>query len=217
MSIGIIIADDHKIMREGLRVLLEKQRDFDVLGEAENGRTAVQLAIQLSPDVVLIDIAMPDLNGIDATHQLAADVPGAKVIGLSMHFDKKYVAKMLNAGASGYLRKACASEEVIRAIHTVMNGKIYISDGTSNITVKNKDQYLMTNQPVDLTVLTPKEKEILQLISEGKLTKEIANDLNLSIKTIEKHRSNIMEKLKLRSIAELTKFAIIEGITSLEK
>src|ERR1051326_7437312 len=133
---------------------------------------------------------MPDLNGIDATQQLATDVPGAKVIGLSMHFDKRYVARMLNAGASGYLRKACASEEVIKAIHTVMNGKFYISDGTSNITVKNKEQYLVTNQLVDL---------------------------NLSIKTIEKHRSNIMEKLKIRSIAELTKFAIIEGITSLER
>ena len=217
MSIGIIIADDHKIVREGLRVLLEKQQDFDVLGEAENGRTALQLAVQLKPDIVLIDIAMPDLNGIDATQQLATDVPGAKVIGLSMHFDKRYVARMLNAGASGYLRKACASEEVIKAIHTVMNGKFYISDGTSNITVKNKEQYLVTNQLVDLTLLTPKEKEILQLISEGKLTKEIANDLNLSIKTIEKHRSNIMEKLKIRSIAELTKFAIIEGITSLER
>jgi DNA-binding NarL/FixJ family response regulator len=139
------------------------------------------------------------------------------VIGLSMHFDKRYVARMLNAGAVGYLRKACASEEVIQAIRTVLKGKYYISDGISNVTVKTKEQYLQKTEYVDLTTLTPKEKEVLQLIAEGKLTKEIAFDLNLSVKTVEKHRYNIMDKLKIHSVAELTKFAIIEGITSLEK
>lgn len=217
MSIGIILADDHKIVREGLRALLEKQPDFDVIGEAENGRDTIQLALQLVPDVVIMDITMPDLNGIEATQRLTHELPEVRVIGLSMHYDKRYIIKMLSAGAWGYLRKACASEEVIRAIHTVMSGKYYISDGTSSITVKNKEQYLKANQPLDFSVLTPKEREILQLITEGKLTKEIAYELHLSVKTVEKHRYNVMEKLNMHSVAELTKFAITEGMTTLEK
>ncbi|HEV8538892.1 MAG TPA: response regulator transcription factor [Bacteroidota bacterium] len=217
MSIGIVIADDHKIVREGLRAMLEKQSDFEVLGEAENGRAIIHVCMQLKPQVVIMDIAMPDLNGIEATHQLLRDLPDVCVIGLSMHFDKRYISKMLQAGARGYLRKACASEDVVRAIRTVTQGKYYIGDGTSSITIKDKDQYLKNNPPLDLTVLTPKEKEILQLIAEGNLTKEIAFQLNLSTKTVEKHRYNIMEKLNMHNIADLTKFAIMEGLTTLER
>ena len=217
VTIGILLADDHKIVREGLRALLETQARFEVLGEADNGRTIIELARKLKPDVVIMDVAMPDLNGINATEQLTLELPEIKVIGLSMHFDKRYVSRMLNAGAYGYLRKACASEELIRAIQTVMNNRYYISDGTSSITVKEKEQYLHSDAAVDLSVLTPKEREVLQLVAEGKLTKEIALLLNASIKTVEKHRTTIMEKLKLHSIADLTKYALREGLTSLDE
>jgi DNA-binding NarL/FixJ family response regulator len=157
------------------------------------------------------------MNGIEATEELLTDNPDVKVIGLSMHFDRRYIARMLNAGGRGYLRKACSSEEVIRAIRTVVAGKFFISDGVSNVTVKNKEQYIQKNPLPDVSILTPKEKEILQLIAEGKLTKQMAADLNLSVKTVEKHRYNIMEKLNIHGIADLTKFAILEGIASLEK
>jgi len=215
MNIDILIADDHRIMREGLRALLEKQLDFDVLGEADDGRTIVQLAQQLRPDVVIMDISMPTLNGIEATQQLLETLPQIRVIGLSMHFEKRFVDKMLKAGAYGYLRKVCSSEEVIRALRTVMAGKFYISDGISNVTVKTREQYFASTKATDVSILTPKEREILQLIAEGKLTKQIAYGLSLSVKTVEKHRHNIMEKLGLHSIAELTKFAINEGMTTL--
>ena len=187
-----------------------------MIGEAENGQAVLQLVRQLKPDVIIMDIAMPGLNGIEATRQLTTELPHVKVIGLSMHFDKRFIVKMLHAGAVAYLQKACAFEEVIRAIHTVVQGKYYISDGVSHMTIKDKDQYLETTQLPDVSVLTPRERHILQLIAEGKLTKEIAVQIHLSVKTVEKHRQHIMGKFHVRGVADLTRIAMREGLISPE-
>jgi two-component system response regulator NreC len=216
MSIRIMIADEHKIFREGLNTLIEKEIDMKVVGEAGNGREIVDLAHDLSPDVILMDITMPELNGIEATNKITSKNPYIKVIALSFHSDRRFVLGMIEAGASGYLLKECAFEELVRAIHTVMKGKTYLSPGISDILVEeyvNKSE--KDRHPV-FSKLTSREREILQLIAEGKGTKEIASQLYISIKTVETHRRNIKEKLGVKSIAELTKYAIREGITSLE-
>lgn len=210
MSIRVLLADDHKIVREGLRSLLEKQHGIEVIAEAENGRTAVRLARKLSPDVVVMDIAMPDLNGIGATFQIIAESPGVKVIALSMHSDRRFVARMFKAGASGYLLKDCAFEELDRAINAVVANQIYLSPGIAGVVVEDFVSHLPD------TDLTPRECEVLQLLAEGNGTKQIASRLHVSVKTIEAHRRQIMEKLGIHSIAELTKYAIREGLTSLE-
>ena len=218
MSVKIILADDHKIMREGLRSLLEQKSDLSVVAEADNGRSTVELALKHLPDVVIMDITMPDLNGIDATRQILAAEPKIKVIALSVHSDKRFVSKMFAAGASGYLRKDCATEELIQAIRTVLQHKTYISPSIADTVIK---EYLGGTPPERQQLsagvtLTAKEREILQLVAEGNSTKEIAAALNVSTKTIETHRQNIMDKLDIRSIAELTKFAIREGLTDLD-
>lgn len=217
MKVRIVLADDHNIVREGLRVLIEQHSDLEVVGEAENGRAVLYLVDQLRPDLVIMDVSMPDLNGIDATHEIVRRFPQVKVIGLSMHFDRQFVGKMLMAGASGYLRKACASDEVIKAIRAVSEGKCCVSDGVSSITLKSRDAYLATNHLPDVSSLTQREREIVQLVAEGKLTKEIAIKLNISPKTVETHRQHIMEKLQFRTNAELIKFAIREGLVSLDE
>jgi len=217
VSLKIILADDHSIMREGLRALLEKQPDIEVLAEAENGRTAVELSRDLKPDVVIIDIAMPDLNGIEATRRITTESPGVKVIALSMHSDRKFVREMLNAGASGYMLKDSAFEELDKALRTVINNQTYLSLGIADTVVKDYLGNLVTNESATSIALTNKEREVLQLFAEGKTTKQIASLLFVSIKTIETHRKQIMDKLGLNSIAELTKYAIREGLTSLEK
>ncbi len=216
MSLRILLADDHRIMREGLRSLLEKQPGMEVIAEADNGRTTVQLSRKLKPDVVVMDIAMPDLNGIEATRQIVTETPGVKVTALSMLSDTKFVREMLSAGASGYLLKDSAFEELGNALHTVMKNQIYLSPKITSLVVKD---YLGTILIKDSSVspaLTNREREIIQLFAEGKTTKEIASCLYLSIKTIETHRKKIMDKLGFRSIAELTKYAIREGLTSLD-
>jgi DNA-binding NarL/FixJ family response regulator len=198
-----------------LRNLLEKHADIMVAGEAEDGREALQLARKLSPDVIIMDIAMPDLNGIEATRQIVAEFPGIKVVALSMHSDKRFVSEMLKAGASAYLLKDCAFEELITAIRTIMKGKIYLSPGIAGVVIED---YIRKDSKAESTVfslLSDREREVLQLMAEGKTTKEVAAHLNLSIKTIETHRTNIMTKLNIHSIAELTKYAIREGLTSL--
>jgi len=217
VSLKIILADDHSIMREGLRALLEKQPDIEVLAEAENGRTAVELSRDLKPDVVIIDIAMPDLNGIEATRRITTESPGVKVIALSMHSDRKFVREMLSAGASGYMLKDSAFEELDKALRTVINNQTYLSLGIADTVVKDYLGNLVTNESATSIALTNKEREVLQLFAEGKTTKQIASLLFVSIKTIETHRKQIMYKLGLNSIAELTKYAIREGLTSLEK
>jgi len=214
--IRILLADDHQIMREGLRALLEQQPGVEVVAEAQDGRTAVKLVGELSPDVAILDIGMPDLNGIEATRRIMQEVKGVKVIGLSMHSDKRFVSEMLKAGASGYLLKDCALEELARAIHAVVENKIYLSPGIAGVVIGDYVQHLATAEPASAPVLTGREREVLQLMAEGKSTKQIALHLKVSVKTVETHRQNIMRKLDVYSVAELTKYAIREGLTSLE-
>lgn len=215
-QIKVIIADDHRIVIEGLKVLLQKQNNIEVVGEAENGRSAVALAINLKPEVVIMDIGMPDMNGIAATRDILDREPDIKVLTLSMHSDKRFVSKALREGVSGYMLKECASTELVEAINTVVSGKTYLSPQIADIVIGDYRKQLIDKEFSADSVLTKKEREILQLFAEGRTTKEIAYSLNVSIKTVETHRSRIMEKLEIRSIAELTKFAVREGLTSLE-
>ena len=217
MGIRVLIADDHKIMLAGLRSLLEKQTDIDVVAEAENGRKAVQVAQEKKPDVVVMDVSMPDLNGIEATKQIIESLPETNVIALSMHSDKRFVMGMLRAGASGYLLKDCASQELATAIRQVAGGKKYLSPEITGVVI---DDFLLGAQIEEAatatSLLSPREREVLQLIAEGWSTKQIASHLYVSIKTIETHRRQLMKKLNLHNIADLTKYAIREGLTSIE-
>ena len=217
MGIRVLIADDHKIMLAGLRSLLEKQDDFEVVAEASNGRKAVQLAREKEPDVVVMDVSMPDLNGIEATTQISESLPATRVIALSMHSDKRFVTGMLRAGAAGYLLKDCASQELATAIHRVAEGKKYLSPEITGVVI---DDFLQGPPAGEATAgaspLSAREREVLQLIAEGWSTKQIAAHLYVSIKTIETHRRQLMKKLDLHNIAELTKYAIREGLTSIE-
>jgi DNA-binding NarL/FixJ family response regulator len=208
----ILIADDHRIVREGLMSLIEKEADLEIVGMAANGRQALKMTHQLKPDVVIMDIAMPGLNGIDVTSQIVNEIPGVKIIALSMHSEKQLIQGMLRAGASGYLLKESAFEELIKAIRIVCTGKKYLSPDVTGIVLSD---YL--NPPSESispeTGLTLREREVLQLIAEGCTTRQIASRLHVSVKTVESHRSNIMHKLNLHSVAELTKYAVRHGIT----
>jgi two-component system response regulator NreC len=215
MSIRILLADDHKIIREGLRALLVNQRDIDVIGEAEDGRSTVKLSHELSPDIVIMDISMPDMNGIEAARQIISRDSRIKVIALSVHSDKRFVIEMLNAGASGYLLKDCAFEELANAIRTVMSNRSYLSPAITDIMLNDYRHMLSKESLSVFSLLTAREREVLQLIAEGKTTKDIAAALSVSVKTIETYRQQIMEKLDIHSIAELTKYAIKEGLTTL--
>lgn len=216
MSIRIVLADDHKILRAGLRAMIVEQPDMEVVGEAENGRTAVNLTRELSPDVVIMDIGMPDLNGIEATRQIVAEVPSVKVIGLSMYSDRRYVAGLFGAGASGYLLKDIEFEELIEAIQAVVEGQVYVSSGVTGIVIEDYVHRVSGTKNGGISALTPREREVLQLLVEGRSTKQIAYELGVSIKTVESHRHRVMEKLDLHNIADLTKYAIRAGLTSLE-
>jgi DNA-binding NarL/FixJ family response regulator len=212
----ILLADDHKIIRDGLRSLLGKEEDMVVIAEAENGRKALQLTRKLSPDVIIMDVSMPDLNGIDAARQIIGEQPGLKIVALSMHSEKQFVEGMLKAGVSGYLLKDTAFEELIKAIRVVCAGKKYLSPDVTDIVL---NEFISPNIKTDdqsATALTTREREVLQLIAEGRSTKEVAGKLHISVKTVETHRKNIMDKLGLHTVAELTKYAVREGITSLE-
>ncbi len=215
MSIKIIVADDHKMMREGLITLLEKEHDMEVVAEAEDGRVTVKIVQKLSPDVVLMDISMPNLNGVEATRQITSSKPDTKVIALSMHSDRRFVIDMLKAGVSGYLLKDCAFEELTNAIRTVAANQIYLSSKITGIVIEDFKEFLSKNYSSFSTDLSTREREVLQLIAEGKTTKEIASSLYISVKTVETHRRQIMEKLHIYNIPELTKYAIREGLTSL--
>ena len=216
MSIRILLADDHKITRQGLRSLLDENDDMEVLAEAENGRDAIELARKLNPDVIIMDVSMPDLNGVEATRQIIQDNHDVKVIALSMHSDTLFVSEMLKSGASGYLLKDCAFQELEQAIRTVTDGKAYLSPSISGVVVED---YLHRLSKADMStseVLTDREREVLQLIAEGQSTKRVALKLHISAKTVETHRRQIMNKLDMHTVAELTKYAIRKGLTALE-
>lgn len=217
MSIRIILADDHKITRQGLRSLIEGKEDMEVIAEAENGRGAVELAKQMKPDVIIMDVSMPDLNGVEATRQIIQDNPQMKVIALSMHSDSLFVSEMLKSGASGYLLKDCAFEELEQAVRTVTEAKAYLSPSISGIIVEDYLHKLSKAELSTTQVLTDREREVLQLIAEGQSTKQIALKLHISAKTVETHRRQIMNKLDMHTVAELTKYAIRKGLTALEK
>lgn len=213
---NILLVDDHQLMRQGLRALLEREDDLCVVGEAADGQSALELAPRLRPDLVLMDVSMPGLNGIEATRRLLTLLPRTRVIGLSMNGDRRYVQAMFEAGAWGYLLKNSASEELIRAIRAVARDEKYVGPTIAGVVV----EALLgggSAQPVDpLSGLSAREREVLQLIAEGMTSKEAATRLNVAASTIETHRKQISAKLGLHSVAELTKLAIRAGLTSVD-
>jgi DNA-binding NarL/FixJ family response regulator len=215
-TIRVLLADDHKIIRDGLKTLIEKEAGMEVIAEADNGRKTVRLAQKLHPTVVIMDVTMPDMNGIDATRKIMEETPGVRVIGLSMHSDRRYVLGMLEAGACGYLLKDCAFEELATAIRNVAGGNTYLSPRIAEVVVQGYLDKTPGPSHGSGSVLTPREREVLQLLAEGMAAKEIASHLNVSVKTVETHRRNMMEKLNMRGIAELTKYAVREGLVSIE-
>jgi two-component system response regulator NreC len=216
--IKIILADDHQIVRHGLRTLLSAEPDIEIVGEADNGREVVRLVQELAPQVVIMDISMPDLNGIEATRQILGESSGVKVIALSMHSDSLFVLNMFKAGASGYLLKDCALEELVKAVRTVLNRQVYLSPGISDIVIKDFVIGWSSEESSSsaYSILTARERQVLQLMAEGKNTNQIADSLFVSVKTVEAHRKQLMNKLDIHSVAELTKYAIRQGLTSLE-
>lgn len=216
MSIGVLLVDDHAIIREGLRSLLEKQPDMEVLADTDEGRKAVELVRELSPDVVIMDVTMAGLNGIEATRLIAAEFPEVKVIALSIHSQRRFIADMLSAGAAGYILKECLFDELVQAIQAVAVGGRYLSPRIADVVVDDYVKRLSGTADSPLAALTGREREVLQLVAEGKSTKEIALELHVSTKTIEANRRQIMEKLDVHSVAELTKCAVREGLTTLE-
>ena len=214
MNVKLILADDHQMVRDGLRALIEKQPGLKILGEACNGRNAVSLCADLKPDLAIMDLSMPGLNGMAATRQILSANPAIKVLVLSMHADSRFVAETLSAGVSGYLLKDNAFEELIVAIHAVMSGKVFLSPQITALVAADYKQGLVKGAKIATNLLSERECEVLQLLAEGRTTKEIAAELNVSVKTVETHRAQVMSKLKLDSIAALTKYAVREGLTT---
>jgi DNA-binding NarL/FixJ family response regulator len=212
--VRVLLVDDHTLMRHGLRAILQKEMDIPVIDEASNGREAVEMARIKRPNVIVMDIGMAGLNGVDATREILSENRNAKVIALSMNSDRRYVVAMFTAGAVGYLPKEAASSELVFAIRTVMQNQMYVSPSVAESVVANVRSSQPPAEPKSLSV---REREVLQLLAEGKTSKDIAATLHVALATVETHRRQIMAKLELRSIAELTKYAIREGITALEK
>jgi two-component system, NarL family, response regulator NreC len=213
--IRILLADDHTVMRRGLRLLLEQQADFQVVGEADDGRQAVELAASLHPDVAVLDIGMPLLNGIEAARQIVTATPAIAIVMLSMHSDETYVLRALKAGAKGYLLKNSAEADLIQAVRAIAEGKSFFSPAIGRMLLEDYMRQVSKHEVEDsYDLLTPREKEILQLVAEGKTNKEIANLLKLSVYTVESHRGNVLEKLNLHSVPELILYAVRKGIIS---
>lgn len=216
MTISIAIVDDHVLFREGIMTLLDEETDMQIAGEAADGAEALQLVKSSKPDVVLMDVSLPEMNGMESTRRMLEAAPGLPILALSMHIDKRFIEGMLQAGALGYVLKSCASEELKTAIRVVTTGDMYLCPQAARIIVDHH-----VTRSLDATVpktpnLTPRELETLQLIAEGKSARQIAERLDVSIKTIETHRSRIMEKIGLRTVAELTKYAVKIGLTPLD-
>ncbi len=207
-KIRILLADDHKLVRQGFRLILLSQPDMDVVGETGNGREAVELARTLRPDVVVMDVTMPELNGIEATRRIRDISPHIRVLALSVHRDSVYVREIIRAGAEGYLLKESADTDLLAAVRSVAAGNSYLSPEVSGVILRDYRKH--ATNPLDL--LTSREREVLQLIAEGKTNKEIATLLNLSIYTVDGHRPRIMDKLNLHSVGELVRFAVRNGL-----
>jgi DNA-binding NarL/FixJ family response regulator len=217
MATRILLVDDHKIMRQGLKSLLAREPDMEVIGEADDGRAGLEMARELRPDVVLMDISMPGLNGIDATRRMLDIKPSIKVLALTAHSDRNMVREILKAGAMGYIVKDSAVEELVQAVHTAIDGRVYLSPRIAGLVVVGfVDENGNGGAPGVFSRLTAREREVLQLMAEGKATKEVARALSVSVKTAETHRRAIMQKLDLHSVAELTKYAVREGLTSID-
>jgi len=211
--IRIILGDDHSVIRRGLRLVLEQQKDFEVVGEASDGREAVSLAEAHKPDIAVLDITMPNLNGIEAARQITAKGPATSIIMLSMHADESFVLRALKAGARGYVLKEAPEADLVQAVRLVSGGKSFFSPAVSRLLVEDYVRRLQDKDIEDsYDLLTSREREILQLIAEGKSNKDIANMLNLSLYTVETHRSNILEKLNLHSVPELILYAVRKGV-----
>lgn len=206
----VLLADDHSILRKGVRMLLESQVDLEVVGEAKNGREAIDEALRLKPDVVVMDVSMPDLNGIEGTRQICAQLAQTKVLALSMHRDSVYVREILRAGARGYLLKESDDEDLLKAVRAVARGEAYLSPAISDAVLTDYRRHV--SNPVDL--LTSREREILTMIADGKTNKDIANALNLSVYTVESHRGSVMDKLNLHNTGDIVRFALRNGLIS---
>ncbi len=216
MSITILLADDHQLVREGLRSLLEREADLQVVAEAENGREAVRLARELAPDVAIVDISMPELNGIEATRRILSEGSGTRVIALSVHSHRRFIAEMLGAGASGYLLKDCAIKELVGAVRAVAANGTYLSPAIAGVVAEGFVGRSPSESRSAFSVLSEREREVLQLLAEGSNPKEVALKLGISASTIGVHRKNIMDKLGIDNLPELTKYAVREGLTSLD-
>ena len=214
-SIRVLLADDHKLIRAGLRLVVDQQPDLSVVGEADDGRQAVELAKSLKPNVVVMDIGMPNLNGIEAARQIGEMDPGAAVVMLSMHSDESYVLRALSAGARAYLLKDSATTDLVQAIHAVVEGKSFFSPAVSKVLLQDYMRKLRRSGAEDsYDLLSPRERGVLQLVAEGKSNKEVASLLNLSVYTVETHRAKIMQKLNLKGVPELILYAVRKGIIS---
>ena len=213
-KIKVLLADDHTVVRQGLRSLLAAEEDIEIVGEAESGRQAVQMAKKLLPDVIVMDIAMPLLNGLEATRQITKELPSSKVLILSSYNDDEYVQQLTEAGAVGYLIKQSAANELLKAIRETQKGNAYFSPSISRRLLERYRQAFISGQPVRKTAehLTSREAEVLQLIAEGKANKQMAGELCISIKTVEKHRQQLMNKLNIHDVAGLTRYALAKGI-----
>lgn len=209
-KIRVLLADDHAILRKGVGMLLNAQPDMEVVGEARTGREAIEEARQLKPDIVVIDVSMPELNGIEGTRQICEELPKTRVIGLSMHRDSVYVREILRAGARGYLLKDSEDDDLLRAIRAVSRGEAFLSPAVCDAVLTDYRRHV--SNPVDL--LTSREREVLTMIADGKTNKEIANALNLSVYTVESHRGSVMEKLNLHNTGDIVRFALRNGLIS---
>jgi DNA-binding NarL/FixJ family response regulator len=217
MKVRVLLVDDHKMMREGLRALLATAPDIEVVGEACDGRTALDLVRTLAPDVVVMDVGMPEMNGVEATRQIRAGHKRVRVIALSTHTDKRYVHHMLDAGACGYVLKIAAHDELLRAVRAASQGKTYLSPEIAGLVVERSTSPRAGNETSAFSTLGAREREVLQLVAEGRTSAETAREMHISIKTVETHRRNIVQKLGLHGTAELTKYAIREGLTSVDE